>query len=77
MNRAKTSQSGFGSYSSFHQEYVECGPCRAMTNQELIDNGNRTMDEADQAIDRSKKVVHDTINVGTDRAAALKAQLHC
>ncbi|CAL5343409.1 unnamed protein product [Camellia sinensis] len=27
-----------------------------MTNQELIDNGNRTMDEADQAIDRSKKV---------------------
>ncbi|KAI8006036.1 putative plant SNARE 11 [Camellia lanceoleosa] len=39
----------------------------AMTNQELIDNGNRMMDETDQAIDRSKKVVHDTINVGTDR----------
>ncbi|KAI8007211.1 putative plant SNARE 11 [Camellia lanceoleosa] len=48
----------------------------AMTNQGLIDNGNQMMDEADQAIDRSKKVVHDTINVGTDTAAALKAQLH-
>ncbi|XP_028068194.1 novel plant SNARE 11-like isoform X2 [Camellia sinensis] len=46
----------------------------AMMNQELIDNGNRTMDEADQAIDRSKKVVHDTVNVGIDTAAALKAQ---
>ncbi|GMP95617.1 hypothetical protein CsSME_00044592 [Camellia sinensis var. sinensis] len=46
----------------------------AMTNQELIDNGNQMMDETDQAIERSKKVVHDTINVGTDTAAALKAQ---
>ncbi|XP_028102277.1 novel plant SNARE 11-like isoform X2 [Camellia sinensis] len=45
-----------------------------MTNQELIDNGNQMMDETDQAIERSKKVVHDTINVGTDTAAALKAQ---
>ncbi|KAL7164956.1 hypothetical protein ACSBR2_040785 [Camellia fascicularis] len=46
----------------------------SMTNQELIDNGNQMMDETDQAIERSKKVVHDTINVGTDTAAALKAQ---
>ncbi|CAL5408190.1 unnamed protein product [Camellia sinensis] len=45
-----------------------------MTNQELIDNGNRMMDETDQAIERSKKVVHDTINVGIDTAAALTAQ---
>lgn len=28
----------------------------AMTNQQLMDNGNRTMDETDQAIERSKKV---------------------
>ncbi|KAI8000029.1 putative plant SNARE 11 [Camellia lanceoleosa] len=46
----------------------------AMTNQVLIDNGNRMMDETDQAIERLKKVVHDTINVGTDTAAAMKAQ---
>ncbi|CAL5344377.1 unnamed protein product [Camellia sinensis] len=45
-----------------------------MMNQELIDNGNRMMDETDQAIERSKKVVHDTVNVGIDTAAALKAQ---
>ncbi|KAL7214077.1 hypothetical protein ACSBR1_026487 [Camellia fascicularis] len=45
-----------------------------MMNQELIGNGNRMMDETDQAIERSKKVVHDTINVGTDTVAALKAQ---
>ncbi|XP_048320563.1 novel plant SNARE 11 [Ziziphus jujuba] len=45
-----------------------------MTNQQLIDNGNRMMDETDQAIERSKKVVQDTVNVGTETAAALKAQ---
>lgn len=27
-----------------------------MTNQQLVDNGNRMMDETDQAIERSKKV---------------------
>ncbi|CAI9095550.1 OLC1v1031533C2 [Oldenlandia corymbosa var. corymbosa] len=46
----------------------------SMTNQQLIDNGNKMMDETDQAIERSKKVVHETINVGTETAAALKAQ---
>ncbi|KAM2046934.1 hypothetical protein ACFX1T_005662 [Malus domestica] len=46
----------------------------AMTNQQLIDNGNQMMDETDQAIERSKKVVHETINVGTETAHALKAQ---
>lgn len=46
----------------------------SMTNQQLMDNGNQMMDETDQAIERSKKVVHETINVGTDTAAALKAQ---
>ncbi|PON33140.1 Sec [Parasponia andersonii] len=45
-----------------------------MTNQQLMDNGNQMMNETDQAIERSKKVVQDTINVGTETAAALKAQ---
>ena len=33
-----------------------------MTNQELIDTGKKTMDETDQVIERSKKVILD-INV--------------
>ncbi|KAK7829779.1 putative plant snare 12, partial [Quercus suber] len=37
----------------------------AMTNRQLIDSGNRMMDKTDQAIG-------DTINVGTETAAALK-----
>ncbi|XP_061988243.1 novel plant SNARE 11 [Rosa rugosa] len=45
-----------------------------MTNQQLIDNGHQMMDEIDQAIDRAQKVVHETINVGTETAATLKAQ---
>lgn len=45
-----------------------------MTNQQLMDQGNKMMDETDQVIERSKKVVHETINVGTETAAALKAQ---
>ncbi|XP_023539777.1 novel plant SNARE 11-like [Cucurbita pepo subsp. pepo] len=45
-----------------------------MTNQQLIDSGNRMMDETDEAIERSKKVVQETVNVGTETAAALKAQ---
>lgn len=45
-----------------------------MSNQQLMDQGNRMMDETDQAIERSKKVVHETVNVGTETAEALKAQ---
>ncbi|XP_073314292.1 novel plant SNARE 11-like [Primulina huaijiensis] len=45
-----------------------------MTNQQLMDHGNHMMDETDQAIDRAKKVVHDTVDVGIETAAALKAQ---
>ncbi|KAG1360913.1 putative plant SNARE 12 [Cocos nucifera] len=45
-----------------------------MTNQQLTDTGHRMMDETDQAIERSKKVVEDTVNVGAETAAALKAQ---
>lgn len=46
----------------------------SMTNQQLMDSGNRMMDETDQAIERSKQVVHETVNVGTETSAALKAQ---
>ncbi|KAJ6942908.1 SNARE 11-like [Populus alba x Populus x berolinensis] len=46
----------------------------SMTNQQLVDHGNQMMDETDQAIERGKKVVQETINVGTETAAALKAQ---
>lgn len=46
----------------------------SMTNQQLINNGHEMMDETDQAIERSKKVVQETINAGTDTTAALKAQ---
>lgn len=45
-----------------------------MSNQELISAGNKTMDETDQAIERSKQVVHQTVEVGTQTAATLKGQ---
>ncbi|OIW00179.1 hypothetical protein TanjilG_29169 [Lupinus angustifolius] len=45
-----------------------------MSNQELIDAGTKTMDETDQAIERSKQVVHQTIEVGTQTASTLKGQ---
>ncbi|KAH7443530.1 hypothetical protein KP509_02G039100 [Ceratopteris richardii] len=45
-----------------------------MTNQELVESGNKTMDETDQAIERSKKVVEDTINIGAQTTQTLKAQ---
>ncbi|KAF6135319.1 hypothetical protein GIB67_002438 [Kingdonia uniflora] len=45
-----------------------------MSNQQLVDSGNRMMNETDQAIERSKKVVEDTVNVGAETAAALKSQ---
>ncbi|CAN6192709.1 unnamed protein product [Urochloa humidicola] len=45
-----------------------------MTNQQLMDQGNQLMNETDQAIARSKQTVQETINVGTETAAALKAQ---
>ncbi|GLT73876.1 hypothetical protein SLA2020_457060 [Shorea laevis] len=46
----------------------------SMSNQELIDHGRKAMDETDQAIERSKMVVHQTIEVGTQTAVALKGQ---
>ncbi|KAK6913613.1 hypothetical protein RJ641_020934 [Dillenia turbinata] len=46
----------------------------SMTNQELIGVGMKTMDETDQAIERSKKVVEQTIEVGVQTAVTLKGQ---
>lgn len=46
----------------------------AMSNQELINAGMNTMDETDQAIERSKQVVQQTVEVGTQTAATLKGQ---
>uniref|UniRef100_A0ACD5ZF48 Uncharacterized protein n=1 Tax=Avena sativa TaxID=4498 RepID=A0ACD5ZF48_AVESA len=45
-----------------------------MTNQQLMQHGDNLMDETDQALARSKQTVQETINVGTETAAALKAQ---
>ncbi|KAK9984840.1 hypothetical protein SO802_034365 [Lithocarpus litseifolius] len=50
----------------------------AITNQQLIDSGNRMMDKTDQAIGGHKRrlqTVQDAINVGTETAAALKDQV--
>lgn len=46
----------------------------AMSNEQLMDHGNRMMDDTDQAIERGKRIVQDTVNIGTETAAALKAQ---
>ncbi|KAG8063262.1 hypothetical protein GUJ93_ZPchr0003g17938 [Zizania palustris] len=46
----------------------------AMSNQQLIDAGREQMNQTDQAIDRSKMVVAQTIEVGTQTAAALTQQ---
>ncbi|KAL4570578.1 hypothetical protein LXL04_026235 [Taraxacum kok-saghyz] len=47
----------------------------SMTNQQLMDNCHHMMDETDQAIECSEKVVHETVTVGTETAATLKAQV--
>jgi len=46
----------------------------AMTNQQLIDTGRNQMDQTDQAIERSKAVVSQTVETGTQTAAALTQQ---
>lgn len=45
-----------------------------MSNQQLVDHGMRQMDETDQAIERSKMVVQQTLEVGTQTAVTLKGQ---
>ncbi|KAJ8477491.1 hypothetical protein OPV22_021218 [Ensete ventricosum] len=63
---------GPGGGDVFAEENVQLAS--SMTNEQLIDSGHRMMDETDQAIERSKQVVEETINVGAETAAALKAQ---
>ncbi|CAN1333881.1 Novel plant SNARE 11 [Linum perenne] len=46
----------------------------AMTNEQLMDQGHHMMDETDQALERGKKIVQETIDVGTETAASLKTQ---
>ncbi|GLT74677.1 hypothetical protein SLA2020_464620 [Shorea laevis] len=46
----------------------------SMSNQELVDHGRKAMDETDQAIERSKMVVQQTLEVGTQTAVTLKGQ---
>eukprot|EP00243_Klebsormidium_subtile_P008992 TRINITY_DN4387_c0_g2_i1.p1 TRINITY_DN4387_c0_g2~~TRINITY_DN4387_c0_g2_i1.p1 ORF type:complete len:269 (+),score=60.01 TRINITY_DN4387_c0_g2_i1:307-1113(+) len=52
------------------------GPQKAstMSNQELIERGNATMDETDRAIDRGRRIVEDTINIGAQTGVTLKGQ---
>ncbi|XP_015633327.1 novel plant SNARE 13 isoform X1 [Oryza sativa Japonica Group] len=47
----------------------------AMTNQQLMDAGREQMTQTDQAIDRSKMVVAQTIETGTQTASALSQQV--
>ncbi|RYQ81043.1 hypothetical protein Ahy_Scaffold1g107056 isoform B [Arachis hypogaea] len=47
----------------------------SMTNEQLINRGHQMMDETDQAIDRGKKIVQETLNIGTETAATLKSQI--
>ncbi|XP_028786976.1 novel plant SNARE 13 isoform X2 [Neltuma alba] len=63
---------GAGASEPIGEENVQMAS--AMSNQELINAGMKTMDETDQAIERSKQVVHQTIEVGTQTATTLKAQ---
>jgi SNARE protein len=46
-----------------------------MSNQELVQVGRKQMDQTDQTIERSKKVVEDTINIGAETASTLKGQV--
>ncbi|XP_006650123.1 novel plant SNARE 12-like isoform X2 [Oryza brachyantha] len=46
----------------------------AMSNQQLMDAGREQMTQTDQAIDRSKMVVMQTIETGTQTASALTQQ---
>ncbi|XP_066395398.1 novel plant SNARE 13-like [Miscanthus floridulus] len=45
-----------------------------MSNQELISTGRKQMDQTDQAIERSKMVVAQTVEVGAQTAATLSQQ---
>ncbi|KAG0470331.1 hypothetical protein HPP92_017031 [Vanilla planifolia] len=63
---------GAGSSEPGHEDNVQLAS--TMTNQELISAGTKAMEETDQAIERSKMVVEQTVEVGTQTAANLKGQ---
>ncbi|KAH9326496.1 hypothetical protein KI387_006674 [Taxus chinensis] len=65
-------EGGTGGGEAFAEENIRVAS--TMTNQELVGHGTQMMDETDQAIDRTKKVVEDTVNVGAQTASTLKAQ---
>ncbi|WCJ20754.1 putative plant snare 11 [Euphorbia peplus] len=46
----------------------------SMSNEELVDHGHQMLDDTDNAIERGKKIVQETISIGTETAAALKSQ---
>ncbi|KAG0614159.1 hypothetical protein M758_6G155400 [Ceratodon purpureus] len=46
----------------------------AMSTQELLHVGRKQMDETEKSIERSKRVVEDTMHIGTETAVTLKAQ---
>ncbi|CAN1333879.1 Novel plant SNARE 11 [Linum perenne] len=56
----------------FHDDNVMLAS--SMTNEQLMDQGHHMMDETDQALERGKKIVQETIDVGTETAASLKTQ---
>ncbi|KAL5556547.1 hypothetical protein UlMin_038783 [Ulmus minor] len=56
-------------------ELFDMGVGVTMTNHELVNTGRQTMDETNQAIERTKKFVENTIEVGTQIATTLKGQL--
>ncbi|CAI8587427.1 unnamed protein product [Vicia faba] len=70
--KAELFDTGAGPSEPMAEENVQLAS--KMSNQELIDTGTKTMDETDQAIERSKQVVHQTIEVGTQTATTLKGQ---
>lgn len=45
-----------------------------LSNQELIQTGRQQMDETDKTIERSRKVVEETIHIGTETTTTLKGQ---
>ena len=49
---------------SFFLILLACFCTVAMTNQELMDAGKKTMDETDQAIERTKKVKNELLETG-------------
>ncbi|XP_058722864.1 novel plant SNARE 13-like [Vicia villosa] len=70
--KAELFDTGAGPSEPMAEENVQLAS--KMSNQELINTGMKTMDETDQAIERSKQVVHQTIEVGTSTATTLKGQ---